>query len=500
MGENLLIGIDLGTTSIKCLVVDTAGNQIFFNAAEYETHSPQPGFAEQDPETWYGVTCSLLKEAAEVLGKRSKTLAGMAFSGQMHGMVLLGKQGNALRPAVIWADQRSAEQVKRINQTLTPQELAVLTGNPVAAGFMLPSLLWVRENETGIFRDVRHVLLPKDYLRYRFSGILQAEPSDASSTSLFDPALQNWSRGILDLFKISPAVLPEVGASTAFAGRINRETAKNCGLPEGLPIFSGASDQACQALGNGIIREGHLSSTIGTGGQIFSPVNRPDYDEELRLHLFCHALPDLWHYESAILAAGLSLKWLRDQVLASFSYRELADMASEIPAGSEGLLFMPYLAGERTPWMDPLASGGFIGLTIRHNRAHMVRALMEGVVFALYQGVEIIQNKGVKPEKMIVSGGAVKHKLWLQLQADIYNLPVCRSETNEAAASGAAILAGVGTGVFTDIPQACASLARYSPDMVLPDPERVLVYQKLYQIYKELYPSLKDKMTRIKNL
>ena len=500
MQKELLIGIDLGTTSIKCLVLDSFGEQVFFKAAEYETFSPQPGYAEQDPETWFAVTCCLLKEAVQVLGENTKNLVGMSFSGQMHGLVLLDQAGQVLRPAIIWADQRSTKQVKAIHNVLTEKEIGELTGNPVAAGFMLPSLLWVRENEAGIFHSARQALLPKDYLRFRFGGVYQTEASDASSTSLFNPARQDWSRELLDRFGFSHNLFPEVTSSYAPAGKIKQEAARACGLPEGLPLFSGASDQVCQALGNGIIQEGLLSSTIGTGGQLFSPVNRPDYDEKLRLHLFCHALPDHWHYESAILSAGLSLKWLRDQVMASLSYQEMADMALEVPAGSEGLLFLPYLLGERTPWMDPYASGGFIGLTTRHGKAHMIRAVMEGVVFALRQGLEIIEGKGVVPEKVIVSGGAVRHKLWLQLQADIFNKAVCRSETTEAAAGGAAMLAGVGAGVFTDIPQACSRLVRFSTEMTYPDPHRAAVYEGLYKVFTELYPSLNQKMKSLKNL
>ena len=477
-----------------------SGNRCFFKAAEYETFSPQPGFAEQDPETWFHITCDLLREVALVLGENIKNLVGMSFSGQMHGLVLLDKTGQVLRPAIIWADQRSTKQVKEIQDILTQKEIGEMTGNPVAAGFMLPSLLWVRENETEIFLSARQALLPKDYLRFCFSGVYQTEASDASSTALFNPARQDWSGELLDRFGLSCNLFPEVKLSYAPAGKINREAARACGLPEGLPLFSGASDQVCQALGNGIIQEGLLSSTIGTGGQLFSPVNRPDYDEKLRLHLFCHALPDLWHYESAILSAGLSLKWLRDQVLAPLSYQEMADMALDIPAGSEGLVFLPYLLGERTPWMDPFASGGFVGLTTRHGKDHMIRALMEGVIFALRQGLEIIEDKGVLPEKVIVSGGAVRHKLWLQLQADIFQKPVCRSETNEAAASGAAILAGVGAGVFTDIPLACSRLVRYSTEIIYPDPQRTAVYEGVYEIFKELYPSLNKNMKRLKNL
>jgi xylulokinase len=417
-------------------------------------------------------------------------LAAIGLSGQMHGLVVLDRAGRPLRPAIIWADQRSQKQVERLCERIGAERLGRWTGNPLATGFMLPSWIWLVENEAEIARQAACLLLPKDWLRFRLTGALGSEPSDASSTSLFDTVNRRWCEELLQFLHIDPRLLPALGESSAVAGGLLPQAAAQMGLRPGTPVVFGGSDQACQAIGHGVVTPGVISCTIGTGGQLLAPILEPRYDPQLRLHLFCHALPDRWHLEAAILSAGLSLKWLRDSILEGLDYRALADLAADIPPGAEGLFFLPYLVGERTPHMDPQARGAFIGLTLRHRRAHLVRALMEGVVFALRQGLELMVSLGAGAGRIFASGGGTQHPMWLQLQADIFNRPVAQTETIEAAASGAALLAGVGAGLYSDLPSACRQVVKMRETVIEPDPGRAAFYAEAYPRFCELYPAL----------
>jgi xylulokinase len=349
----------------------------------------------------------------------------------------------------------------------------------------------LRAHEPETVRRVRWLLLPKDYVRYRLTGELGTEPSDAASTLLFDPRERRWSRPLLDALEIDGALLPPVHPSARVAGGLLPAMAERVGLLPGTPVIFGGSDQAMQALGNGVVDPGVVASTIGTGGQLFAPTERPVVDAAgLRLHSFCHVLPDRWHVEAAMLAAGLSLRWLRDQVLDGVPYDALADAAMIVPPGADGLLFQPYLAGERTPHMDPQARGAFVGLTRRHGRAHLVRAVMEGVVFGMRQGLDLMRRLGVPVERVVASGGATRHPLWLQLQADIYGFPIHRTCIVEAAATGAAMLAGVGAGVYEDAGTAIAHVVRRHGEVVEPDDLRATIYERRYRVFTELYPAL----------
>lgn len=487
MTRDLLLGLDLGTSSVKALLITPQGEVLASEAVEYEISSPFPGWAEQDPEAWYDAACLCLRRLAASASRDLSAVAAMGLSGQMHGLVCLDGKGQALRPALIWADARSAPQVERVKEQLGQEFLAQQTGNPLAAGFMLPSWLWVRENEPLVATSTRSLLLPKDFIRFRLTGQTGAEPSDASSTSLFNPSLRAWSQPLLDALDIDPALLPPLADSAALAGELTLAAAEDCCLPAGLPVVYGASDQACQAVGHGVVAPGLLSSTIGTGGQIFAPLDTPVFDPLLRLHLFCHALPERWHHQAAILAAGLSLKWLRDRFFPGEHYSTLADWAAQAPAGSEGLFYTPYLLGERTPHMDPHAAASFVGLTLRHDRPHLVRAVMEGVVFALRQGLDLMLELGTPAERVVASGGALRHPLWLQLQANIFNRPIYQTETLEAAAFGAALLAGVGAAIFPSVEEGCRSAVRFRPQIIEPDPSPAAVYAERYPLYNELY-------------
>jgi xylulokinase len=491
MPPDYLLGVDLGTSSVKAVLVRRDGEFTAQASQEYGIDSPHPGWAEQDPGGWYRSAAAAIQRVLTTSGLPGEAVAAVGLCGQMHGTVCLGEDGRLLRPAVIWADQRSQQQVDWLTQTIGIEKLGAWTGGPLAAGFMLPTWTWLRKHEPAITEETRRLLLPKDYLRWRLTKEFGTEPSDASSTGMFDPASRQWSIPLLDLFEIDPDLLPPVYPSAAAAGEVTRQAAAETGLKAGTPLVFGGSDQACQALGHAIYDPGTISCTIGTGGQLFAALDTPLSDPGLRLHLFCHALPDRWHQEAAILAAGLSLKWLAGLFSPQKSFQSLADSAGKVPAGSEGLYFLPYLAGERTPHMDPGARGAFIGLTLRHSRAHLVRAVMEGVVFALRQGLELMIDTGVIVERVYASGGAVVHPLWRQLLADIFQREITWSVVREAAAVGAAQLAGVVAGFFPDARSASQVFIRPSAHTILPDPDRSVIYEESYRAFSDLYPALK---------
>ncbi len=484
-----LIGIDIGTSSAKAVVIDPSGRLLGWAGQEYPILTPRPGWAEQDPGEWLRAALACVRLAVQKAGVDPRGVAGIGLTGQMHSLVCLDERGEPLRPAILWADQRSADQVKALTARLGREHLAEWTGNPLAAGFMLASWCWLQENEPQTAARARWLMLPKDYVRFRLTGVMGSEPSDASSTSLFDPHQVQWSAPVLEAVGLraegsatppaNPPVcsLPRIFPSASVAGGLLPEMAERCGLPAGVPVVHGGSDVTCQALAQGIREPGTVSCTIGTGGQLFAPLQTPRHDPDLRLHLFCHCLPDTWHQEAAILSAGLALRWLRDQVFPGQDYAALAGSAAGVEAGLDGLFFLPYLAGERTPYMDPTLQAAFLGLGLRHGQAHMVRAVMEGVVFALRQGLELMESLGTPVERLVASGGGTRHPLWLSLQADIFNRPIWVSNAEEATARGAAMLAGLGVGLPVDPP------AEIAPPAALPNPERARRYAEAYEKY-----------------
>lgn len=495
-----LLGIDIGTSGLKCLLVDRAGRVVGQALREYAPETPQPGWAEQDPETWVQAAVSAVSEAVDRAGVSRASVAGLSFSGQMHSAVCLDADGRRLRPAILWLDQRSAAQVAAFRNQVGAAQLAEWTGNPLMPGFMLATLLWLKEAEPEAWRRLRRVLLPKDYVRFRLTGEAGSDYSDASSTGMLNVRERVWCGELLDAAGIPEEVLPRLYESADQAGRLTPQMAEAMHLVGGLPVVCGAGDQEAQAVGNGLIRPGQVSCTIGTGGQLFTPIDRYQFDPQLRLHTFCHSVPGQWHWQAATLAAGLSLRWLRDQVLAGrYSYQEMADAAASIQPGAEGLVYLPYLAGERTPHMDPSARGVFCGLTLRHTWKHMARAVMEGVVFSMRDGLELMQEMGLSVDRIVASGGAAQHPLWLQLQADILAAEVVHSETQEAAAYGAALLAGIGVGVYPDFSVACASV-HYSDEVYRPRTEISARYQELYQIYRGLYSALSPSFSALGDL
>ena len=487
------MGVDLGTSSTKAVIIDLRNGRLLSSAAcEYGIDTPQPGWAEQDPAVWYRAAVQTMRQALAESGLPPEAIGGIGLAGQMHSMVCLDRHLSPLRPAIIWADQRSRREVQAVVEQLGVEQLGRWTGNPLATGFMLASWLWLRQNEPGLADAVRWLLLPKDYLRLRLTGELGSEASDAASTSLFDPARRQWSAPLLDALQIDPRRLPPVFASAAVAGGLLAGVAEETGLLAGTPLVFGGSDQAAQALGRGVIAPGQVSATIGAGGQLFAPLDQPRYDPALRLHLFCHVLPQVWHLETATLTAGLSLRWLRDQVTGGrMDYNALADAADGVPPGAEGLFFLPYLAGERTPWMDSQARGAFIGLTLRHDWRHMARAVMEGVVFSMRQGLDLMVEMGLPAERILASGGSTRHPLWVQLIANIFNRPVFVSQTQEATARGAAMLAGIGTGFFKDAADASRQTGLETSVGLDPDPALALRYQAMQDQFIQFYPTLR---------
>jgi xylulokinase len=487
-----LVGIDIGTSSTKSVLIDRDGRVLASAGKEYPLASPQPGWAEQNPADWLNAALTTVRRVVVESGVHPEEIAGIGLAGQMHSLVCLDERGQALRPAILWADRRTGVEVSLLEREIGLHHLAEWTGNPAAAGFMLPSWLWLRANEPEIAAGTRMLLLPKDEVRYRLTGELGTEASDASSTLLFDPHTLCWRTEILEMAGLSPDRLPNVFPSASVAGGLLPEMAAACGLPAGTPVVYGGSDQSMAALGQGVIEPGTVLCTIGTGGQLFVPLASPVHDPLLRLHLFCHAPVGRWHLLGAILSAGLSLRWVRDQLWPGSDYDLLTALASPAAAAEEGLFFLPHLAGERTPHMDSKVRAAFVGLDLRHGQANIVRAVMEGVVFALRQGLDLIQSLDVPEGKLITAGGSTRSPLWVRLQADIFNRPIYTSATVESTALGAALLAGIGAGVYSDFEDAIRQGIVPAQGPYLPDPTRAAMYADAFERYKRLYPALQS--------
>ncbi len=490
-----LLGIDIGTSGTKGVLVNREGKIYARVGREYSINIPQPGWAEQDPQIWWEATIQVIREVIKKSEVNLQQIRGIGLSGQMHGAVFLDKNLQPFRSAIIWADQRSSSQCESIYQKVGKEQLAELTGNPIAAGFMCSTLLWMKENQPEEFSQIYKVILAKDYIRYKLTGNLGAEVTDASSTLLLDIKRRCWSEELMDLLRLPLNILPEeVHESQEVAGYLLAEVARNTGLLEGIPVVYGGGDQSMQAVGNGVIRPGILSSTIGTGGQLFITVDKFTYDPKLRIHTFCHAIPNTYHLLGAILSAGLSLKWLRENILHTpGSYTVFDEEVKKIKAGSEGIIFLPYLLGERSPYMNPQAKGVFFGLSLKHHRAHLIRAVMEGVVFALRDCLEVFEELGIKIEQVIASGGGAKSKVWRQIQADVFNKEISMTQSIEQAATGTAILAGVGVGIYKDVEDGCIKVVKLKEEKIKPIPENVGIYSKQFEVYKSLYQDLKKR-------
>lgn len=485
-----LLGIDVSTTGVKALVIDGDGAIVESFTSPLHLSNPRPLWSEQHPHDWWDAAINSIQH---VLRETSANdIAAIGLTGQMHGLVLLDDAGVVLRPAILWNDQRCAEECDEIRERVGKERLIQISGNDAVTGFTAPKILWVRNHEREAYERASHVLLPKDYLRYKLTGEYAMDKADGSGTLLFDLNKRDWSSEVLDALSISHTWLPTTFEGPEITGRITRDAAAATGLREGTDVVAGGGDQSAQAVGVGAIRPGVLAVTLGTSGVVFAATETPLVESQGRLHAFCHAVPDRWHLMGVMLSAAGSLQWYRDAVCPNISFEELVNEASQVPAGSEGLLFLPYLCGERTPHPDPLARGSFVGLTNRHSRAHLTRAVLEGVAFGLKDIFSLMQNVGMREVNQVrVSGGGAKSKVWRQILADVLESELVTVNTTEGAAYGAALLAGVAARVWPNVDAACAQTIRVS-DRIEPNITNVSRYAEMYRQYQSLYPALRS--------
>jgi xylulokinase len=500
-----LLGIDVGTGGTRAVVIDERGQIVASATAEHAAFaSPQTGWAEQDARDWWQATQRAVRTV--LANTNGAAIACVGLSGQMHGATLLDGGGQVLRPALIWCDGRTSEQCRTITQRIGAERLIDLVGNPAIAGFTLPKLLWVREHEPEIWREVRAVLLPKDYVRWQLTGEFATDVADASGTLLFDVVGRKWSQEMLSQFDIAEGILPVVWESAEVCGRVSRSGAEATGLLEGTPVVAGAGDQAAGAVGMGIVQAGVVSATIGTSGVVFAATDRPAFDQRGRVHTFCHAIPNRWHVMGVTQAAGLSLRWFRDtfgvanplMTADAFKdtqseqdpYEVLCAEAATVPAGADGVIWTPYLMGERTPHLDPLARAALVGLTANHTRAHIVRAILEGVAFSLRDTLGIFAEMNVPVETIRLGGGGARSPLWRQIQADVYGQTVEVVEAEEGAAYGAALLAGVGIQVWESVDEACNEVVHVA-GKIEPDDAAAAMMNLCYEKFRALYPALR---------
>jgi xylulokinase len=484
------LGLDVGTGGTRVLLVDEAGRVRHACTAPHEDmRMERPGWAEQRPENWWDAARQAIRGALSHAKVSGEDIRGVGLSGQMHGLVILDEAARVIRPALIWCDQRSQPQVDWINRTAGKEMVLCSTANPVLTGFTLPKLLWVRDNEPALYQRVRRMLLPKDYIRFQLTGEYASDVSDASGTALFDVVHRGWSLKLADKLGLDRGIFPQMHESSEVTGAITAAAARETGLAPGTPVVGGAGDQAASAVGNGIVTPGVVSCTLGTSGVVFAHSVQPSYDPAGRVHTFCHAVRGAWHVMGVTQGAGLSLQWFRNQLAPGVDYEALTAEAAQAPAGSEGLYWLPYLMGERTPHLDPTARGGWIGLTAKHSRAHLIRSLLEGVSYSQKDCLDIIEQMGVQVESVRVSGGGARSAFWRQMLANVFGKRIVTLETQEGSACGAALLALVGTGVYSSVPEVCRAVIR-EVDSISPQPEAAQVYAAGHPVYKSLYPAL----------
>jgi len=485
------LGIDVGTGGTRALLVDERGRvRHAFTAHHEDMRMERPLWAEQRPENWWDAAQSAIRGVLGAAGASGKDVRGIGLSGQMHGLVLLDESDHVIRPALIWCDQRSQAQVDSINASVGKGTVLSCIANPVLTGFTLPKLLWVRDNEPKAFTRVRRILLPKDYVRFKLTGEYVSDVSDASGTALFDVVRRRWSNELVERLGLDAEILPRVLESQEVSGVVSRAAAASTGLAEGVPVVAGAGDQAASAVGNGIVETGRVSCTIGTSGVVFAHTASPSYDPAGRVHTFCHAVPGAWHVMGVTQGAGLSLQWFRRNLAPGVEYDALTAEAGNAPAGSQGLYWLPYLMGERTPHLDAFARGGWIGLTAKHTRADLIRSLLEGVAYSQKDCLDIIEGMGVMVDSIRLSGGGARSGFWRQMFADVFGRRVATLETEEGSAYGAALLSMVGTGQYTSVLDVCNAVIHETASLS-PRASEVDVYARGHKIYQSLYPALK---------
>ncbi|HTW95972.1 MAG TPA: xylulokinase [Tepidisphaeraceae bacterium] len=505
-----LLGIDIGTSGSKALVCDDTGGVLATAMVEHPLRSPKPGWSEQNPDDWWTSAASATRAVMKKAKAKATDIAAIGLSGQMHGSVFLGDGPKPLRPAILWNDQRTAEQCAQIESAAGGRAALIeLVANPALTGFTAPKILWVRQHEPRVFGKTRHILLPKDYIRYLLTGEYATEVSDASGTLLLDVAARTWSAKLLQLLQIDPALLPRLHESPEITGRLTPQAAEHFGLKAGIPVVGGGGDQAAGAVGNGIVSPGIISATLGTSGVMFAHSDHPTRDPQGRVHTMCHAVPGKWCIFGCMLSAGGSFQWLRNtlgqaEIAAAKKrkvdpYELLIAEAQTAPPGCEGLFFLPYLTGERCPYPDPTARGAWIGLTQRTSRAMLIRSLLEGVTFGMRDALDILRQMSISIAEIRASGGGARSSFWRQLQAEIYAAPITQTHAVEGPAYGAALLAAVGAGVFSSVEEAClASIRRTSK--IKPKPAAVARYARLHAEFCKLYPALKDRFADMAEL
>ena len=484
-----LIGIDIGTSGTKSALFDTMGNVIASATAEYPLYQPQNGWAEQDPADWWSAVCKTLKD---ICSKATDgDIAGVGLSGQMHGLVMLDSKCNVIRNSIIWCDSRTADECKQIEKLVGHDRLIEITANPALAGFTASKIMWVKNHEPENYEKCAHILLPKDYIRFKLTGEFATEVSDASGMQLLDIPGRCWSDEVLEKLSIDKRLLAKVYESPDVTGHITAEVAKITGLPSGIPVAGGAGDNAAAAVGTGVVKCGKAFTTVGTSGVVFAHMDTPVIDKGGRVHTFCTAVPGQWHVMGVTQAAGLSLNWFKHNIAENLSYKEIDLAAEEIAIGADRLIYLPYLMGERTPLLDTNARGVFFGLSAMHTKGHMARAVLEGVAYSLCSCLDILSEMGVDTEDMAICGGGAKSPLWRKILSDSFGIAVKTMESDEGPALGAAILAGCAAGIYSSVEEGC-SIAVRDKEKLTPDSSANAEYRKYYGIYKALYPSLSN--------
>ena len=481
-----LAGIDLGTSSLKVVIMNEQGHPIASCAQDYPFDSPINGYAEQDVAVWWRACCHCLRGAIDKMGKAADEVKGISFSGQMHGVVFLDRDFRSVRPAILHCDARSGDQVKWMQRTLGDQRIRNILMNPIYTGFMLPSLLWVREHEPAHYEKIRYVMLPKDYLKFKLTGEVASDYSDASATLAFDIQNMDWADEVLTCVGVSKSIFPVCYSTSQTMGYVTKAAAEASGLTEGTSVVSGGGDQVMQAIGNGATQPGQATVNIGTSGQVCFQSGKAIQNPALNTNTFCAYEQGRWIVMGATMSAGLSFKWL-NSLFEKTDYTTLNGSIANVAPGSGGLIFLPYLMGERTPHLNPNISGLFMGLQTNTQRPQLSRAVMEGVAYSLKQCLDLCNEMGLHADTYIASGGGARSEPWLQLQADIYQAPLKVAKTQEQASVGAAIAAGVGIGVYQNIEEGCREVVQYHDKIYEPNPQNAGIYREYYELYKETY-------------
>jgi len=504
-----ILGVDIGTSGTKTVLFDRTGASVASHTVEYPMYQPQNGWAEQDPEDWWNATAATIRKVIEVSQIDPGDIKGIGLSGQMHGLVMLDENDKVLRRSIIWCDQRTAKECEEITQKVGEKRMIEITANPALTGFTASKILWVRNNQPEIYARCRHILLPKDYVRFMLTGAFATEVSDASGMQVLDVPKRRWSQEVLAKLEIDPNLLAKVYESPEVTGHITAEAASLTGLKTGTIVVGGAGDNAAAAVGTGVVEDGKAFVTLGTSGVVFAHTDQLAIDPKGRVHTFCCAVPGAWHVMGVTQAAGLSLKWFRDEFCAAEveaakgmgvdPYVLMDQQAERVPLGCDKLLYLPYLMGERTPHLDPNCRGVFFGLNAIHTKFHLLRAVMEGVAYSQRDSMEVLREMGVEVNEMFACGGGGRSGIWRQMLADLFACPVKTLESNEGPALGVAILAGVGAGLYSSVQEACRQVVKAKASQP-PIGSNSRQYEQYYQVYRSLYSSMKPGFDALQNI